>query len=560
MIKFLFIIFMFLIIFPYTSSCTIFAQLQNNSSSPTVSNSVGTFSIDKDEYDVSFTKGNFVKTFGSVNKPHDGGRVDIVITLPDKSIQGYLIFINATNAYYQNQYALDVNSEKGTYHVLASYDGDIIGTLDFTVKQVLLKQTPITNTTTVSRNQTNEKTFTKNTINYIDTRLSLDYKESGNKGYVSVYTTLNTNSGNLQNSVISIFVDGQFKTHVYTDTWSSDILVGFGSHSIEAVYPQTSDPKNNSTIYKNSDIIKTIVIQQPVNNSITNNPSIQSSQSTLNVGNIAVIDTKFGEIKFKLLENIAPKTTSNFVKLATSGFYNGTIFHRIVPGFVIQAGDPNTIKGPRSSWGLGDAGYTIPPEFSTNTQFSKYMVGMARGSDVNSGSSQFFITLGDAPWLNDQYTLFGQVISGQNVVDKIASLPIDSANNQPVDANAARIDNISIQSTSNLQPTQVPSPTVSNTPPPQQKPSPTVTPAPNTVTNAPPISNTSGTLNYTYVVLAIVAVIVSAIVLILIRKRKSKVTPKIKSDDTQFYGCPVCGGDTLTKKGKQFCNKCNQYL
>jgi dolichyl-diphosphooligosaccharide--protein glycosyltransferase len=165
-------------------------------------------------------------------------------------------------------------------------------------------------------------------------------------------------------------------------------------------------------------------------------------------GNFAVIDTKFGEIKFRLLDDVAPKTTSNFVKLTKSGFYDGTIFHRIVSGFVIQAGDPNTIKGPRSTWGIGDAGYTIPPEFSKSLQFSKYMVGMARGSDVNSGSSQFFITLGDAPWLNDQYTLFGEVISGQDVVDKIATLKTNS-DSQPEDVDAARITKISVISSYN---------------------------------------------------------------------------------------------------------------
>ncbi len=167
--------------------------------------------------------------------------------------------------------------------------------------------------------------------------------------------------------------------------------------------------------------------------------------STATSGDIAMINTKFGEIKFRLLDNVAPKTTANFIKLAKSGFYDGTIFHRIVSGFVIQGGDPNTIKGPRSTWGLGDAGYTIQPEFSTSAKFTKYMVGMARGSDVNSGSSQFFITLGDASWLNDQYTLFGEVVSGQDVVDKIASLKTNS-DSQPEDADSARVTTIGIES------------------------------------------------------------------------------------------------------------------
>jgi cyclophilin family peptidyl-prolyl cis-trans isomerase len=83
--------------------------------------------------------------------------------------------------------------------------------------------------------------------------------------------------------------------------------------------------------------------------------------------------------------------------------------------------------------------------------FTKYMVGMARSSDVNSGSSQFFITVGDAPWLNNQYTLFGQVVSGQDVVDKIASLQTDPTTNQPVNADDARVSKISIESSNSTK-------------------------------------------------------------------------------------------------------------
>ncbi len=188
--------------------------------------------------------------------------------------------------------------------------------------------------------------------------------------------------------------------------------------------------------------------------STTTTPTTTTAPTTATTpsgGNIAVISTKFGDIKFRLFDNVAPKTTANFVKLANSGFYDNTVFHRIMPGFVIQGGDPNTIKGDRSTWGLGDAGYTIPPEFSSTLNFTKYMVGMARGNDVNSGSSQFFITVGDAPWLNDQYTLFGEVVSGQDVVDKIASLKTDPTTNQPVDAETARVNTITIESSNSTK-------------------------------------------------------------------------------------------------------------
>ncbi len=245
----------------------------------------------------------------------------------------------------------------------------------------------------------------------------------------------------------------------YTGIYSKTIKYpGNGTGPLRLVYTSSSLNRTDSgvfsgvLIYQVNPDYKVGTVTTPSSilqeNNSTTTPVKSTGTTTSSSGNIAVIDTKFGTIKFKLFDNIAPKTTANFVKLANSGFYDGTVFHRIMPGFVIQGGDPNTIKGDKSTWGLGDAGYTIPPEFSTSINFTKGMVGMARGSDVNSGSSQFFITLGDAPWLNDQYTLFGQVISGQDVVDKIAALQTTPDTNQPVDVESARVSKISIASNS----------------------------------------------------------------------------------------------------------------
>ncbi len=227
-----------------------------------------------------------------------------------------------------------------------------------------------------------------------------------------------------------------------------------GSGPLRLVYTSQSLNRTDSGVFSgvlvyqvNPDYTSQASNTQQTNSTQINNtqtiPQIKPTSSTPN-GDTATIDTKFGKITIELLDNIAPKTVSNFEKLANSGFYNGTIFHRIMPGFVIQGGDPNTKSGARNTWGTGDAGYTIPPEFS-NMNFSKYTVGMARGADVNSGSSQFFIMVGDAPDLNGKYTLFGQVISGQEVADKIASLPTtDSTTNQPVNPDDARINSITI--------------------------------------------------------------------------------------------------------------------
>ncbi len=156
----------------------------------------------------------------------------------------------------------------------------------------------------------------------------------------------------------------------------------------------------------------------------------------------ATVETKFGKIVFKLLPELAPEHVRNFVKLAQSGFYDGTQFHRVIPGFMIQGGDPNTKDQPPGTWGTGGPGYTIDAEIS-NLKHTKYVVSMARGTDINSAGSQFFIMTGDAPFLDGKYTIFGKVIQGQEVVDKIASLQTD-LNDRPVDFEAARIKNIRI--------------------------------------------------------------------------------------------------------------------
>ncbi len=161
----------------------------------------------------------------------------------------------------------------------------------------------------------------------------------------------------------------------------------------------------------------------------------------------AVIETTFGDITLELKDDIAPKTVENFKNLVNSGFYDGTIFHRIVPGFVIQGGDPNTILGSRDTWGQGGPGYSIDAEFS-NIKHEKYIVSMARGTDINSAGSQFFIVLDNSPWLDSKYTVFGKVTSGFEIVDKIASLETNSQD-QPIDPDMSIIQKITINQAEN---------------------------------------------------------------------------------------------------------------
>ena len=138
----------------------------------------------------------------------------------------------------------------------------------------------------------------------------------------------------------------------------------------------------------------------------------------------AVINTNLGIIQFELLPDIAPETVRNFIKLVKSEFYDGTLFHRVIPKFMIQGGDPNTKESDKSVWGTGGPGYNIKAEFNSRSHL-RGIVSMARSSDPDSAGSQFFIVSSDSTFLDRQYTVFGQVTDGIDVVDKIVNLPRD---------------------------------------------------------------------------------------------------------------------------------------
>ncbi|MEW6044564.1 MAG: peptidylprolyl isomerase [Thermoproteota archaeon] len=201
-----------------------------------------------------------------------------------------------------------------------------------------------------------------------------------------------------------------------------------------------SGPINGVLIYE---VNKNYNPQQSTETADTSKTETAQTESVIK-NQIATISTNFGDIVIALKPEVAPKTVENFVKLAESKFYDGTLFHRIIPDFMIQGGDPNTISGPPGTWGTGGPGYTIPAEIS-DLKHTKYMVSMARGQAIDSAGSQFFIMVGDAPWLDGEYTIFGEVIDGQEVVDQIASLQTN-LNDQPLDWESARIKSITISS------------------------------------------------------------------------------------------------------------------
>jgi peptidyl-prolyl cis-trans isomerase B (cyclophilin B) len=144
----------------------------------------------------------------------------------------------------------------------------------------------------------------------------------------------------------------------------------------------------------------------------------------------AVIETKFGEIELEFFPDKAPGHVKNFLDLARAGSYDGTLFHRVIPGFMIQGGDPGTKdpSKPRRTHGTGGPGYTIKAEFN-DTQHARGVLSMARSSDPNSAGSQFFICVANAFFLDRQYTAFGRVVRGLEVADQIVAAPRDAADN-----------------------------------------------------------------------------------------------------------------------------------
>ncbi|MCL4435404.1 MAG: peptidylprolyl isomerase [Thaumarchaeota archaeon] len=149
-----------------------------------------------------------------------------------------------------------------------------------------------------------------------------------------------------------------------------------------------------------------------------------SNQTSSN--RIAVMETSKGTMEFVLYEDKAPITTKNFITLANKGFYDNTIFHRVVHDFVIQGGDP-------TGTGMGGPGYTISDEFKTGLSHdAKGMLSMANTGQPHSSGSQFFVTLVPRPDIDGGYSVFGKLIKGENVLDAIGSVPTNPANDRPV--------------------------------------------------------------------------------------------------------------------------------
>ena len=180
---------------------------------------------------------------------------------------------------------------------------------------------------------------------------------------------------------------------------------------------------------------KTEKSNQSSNSDKINQPNMQQKE-------VAVITTDYGDMVIDFFEGNAPKHVESFKLHAENGYYNGTIFHRVIPGFMIQGGDPNTKTDNNASYGTGgyaakyygigdqedSSTWTLPAEFNS-IKHRQGIVSMARANNPNSGGSQFFICAADAPHLNGQYTVFGQVIQGEQIIDQVVNLPRDARDN-----------------------------------------------------------------------------------------------------------------------------------
>ncbi len=227
-------------------------------------------------------------------------------------------------------------------------------------------------------------------------------------------------------------------------TNAADSNKNIGSNGTNSSLVNSTESKNNSHLNITTGNSTTTINSNNKSNIINSENLTSKNMVANNSNNIADIETTQGHIKIQFFPEQAPNHVKDFIDLSKKGFYDGTVFHRIVKGFVIQGGDPNTKNDSnRQTWGTGGPGYKINAEFN-NISHDRGIVSMARTADPNSAGSQFFIVLNDSKFLDNQYTVFGKVIEGMDVVDKIANVPTNSMD-QPKDSSLAKIIKITIQ-------------------------------------------------------------------------------------------------------------------
>jgi peptidyl-prolyl cis-trans isomerase B (cyclophilin B) len=179
---------------------------------------------------------------------------------------------------------------------------------------------------------------------------------------------------------------------------------------------ESPQPASSKPVSKTGD-------QQPASKPTGDTMASPTAATPVNKNEVAVLETKYGKMVIEFFNDDAPNTIANFKKLAKQGFYDGTAFHRIMKGFMIQGGDPNSKDPNQTNLGSGGPGYQIKAEFNKNRHVLG-VVSMARAQNPDSAGSQFFICLGDATFLDGQYTAFGKLIGGVDALQKIGEVPV----------------------------------------------------------------------------------------------------------------------------------------
>lgn len=211
--------------------------------------------------------------------------------------------------------------------------------------------------------------------------------------------------------------------------------------------PDAATPSNGASTTADKSAVKG---DSPVTNSQDTPytpPTIQGVKDPVDGEMVAVIDTNLGQIVVQMLPTKAPKHVKAFEELAGKKFFDGTKFHRVIPGFMIQGGDPNTKKDNHSGYGLGGPGFTVAGE-PNDVNHVRGILSAARSQDRNSAGSQFFIVVKDSAFLNPSgpgtgYDPYGRVLSGMDIADRIVNLPRDE-HDCPLDANPAIVKSISM--------------------------------------------------------------------------------------------------------------------
>lgn len=221
------------------------------------------------------------------------------------------------------------------------------------------------------------------------------------------------------------------------------LLVGCNSdQTVSSTDPGTSSsPKTETSSTETSTPSDSTSSETPASTPANNDDP--SKRMPKNGEEVAVMETNMGRIVLMFFPDKAPNHVENFKKLAKKGFYDGTKFHRVIPGFMIQGGDPNSKNDDRSDDGMGDPGYKIKAEFN-DVHHSKGILSMARSNDPDSAGSQFFIMVAEAPFLDNQYTAFGRAVEGMDVADKIVALKTDPQTNNPLPENPAIVKSVKI--------------------------------------------------------------------------------------------------------------------